>query len=332
MPSRKTKDPAGPGRRPGRATRRPAAFDPNNPLFGRVEDERFLAREVDRVLGYLPHPIFGAAAYPIRDSGAGKVVLLYKFLEAQCGGRFPVHTQTIGDCEGHGWGLSIDLVKAAQIAAGAAEEFTGETATEVLYAGSRVEIGHGQCGTLDGSVGAWVAQFAHDYGTLVRAKYPSIDLTTYSGDLAQRLGMPRVGVPDDLEPTVREHPVRTTSLISTYEEARDAIANGYAIAVSSTVGFQAKRDRDGFARAEGKWPHCMCFGGVDDSSGRPGLLCINSWGPSWISGPTRLDQPAGSFWVDADVVNAMLRMNDSFAPSGYVGYPRQVDKLEYMLI
>jgi hypothetical protein len=215
---------------------------------------------------------------------------------------------------------------------GAREEFTGQTATEILYAGSRIEIGKGSVGTQDGSVGAWVAQFAHDYGTLIRAKYPSLDLTTYSGTLAKKLGMPRAGVPDDLEPLAREHPVKTTSLISTYEEARDAIANGYAIAVSSTVGFQMKRDQDGFARPEGQWPHCMCFAAVDDSFRRPGLLCVNSWGPSWISGPTRLDQPDGSFWVDANVVNAMLRMQDSFAPSGYVGYPKQVDKLDYMLI
>jgi hypothetical protein len=698
MPARKTKTTER-ARRPARAARQPVAFDPSRPHFGRVEDEKFVAREVDRVLGYLPHPIFGATAFPIRDSGAGKVVLLYKFLEAQCGGVFPIHTQTIGDCESHGWSLAIDLVKATQIQAGAREEFTGQTATEIIYAGSRVEIGKGQCGTQDGSVGAWAAQFAHDYGTLIRAKYPSLDLTTYSGTLAQKLGRPRVGVPDDLEPLAREHPVKTTSLISIYEEARDAIANGYAIAVSSTIGFQMRRDQDGFARPEGKWPHCfppevlvdgprprpigtvrtgsivygaegsartvnekherwfegdlhrvkvqglpvipvsdehpflvyrpdaaivgwrrelpaldddrlsadgratlavatarrsgfayvpaadlvkgdylcvpkipaaaplapewpphercatllgrlapsallawwfglyaadgtaarhhrigftlspgddivrcvtgfralgieprvedystyvriigdhaalaeamyswfgggeadekrlppwlltwdlaevlagyqhgdggvgkqrglpfnyvnttsralhiqffriiatlghypmshttrpdrpgafsnaktgyridwrdeprrkagrhvgdfyvlpiksvngkaysgplhnlgvedvcsyiaggvavhncMCFAGVDDSFRRPGLLCVNSWGPDWISGSTRLDQPAGSFWVDADVVNAMLRMQDSFAPSGYVGYPRQVDKLDYMLI
>lgn len=319
MPSRKTAKP-------------PRKFDPNDLLFGRHEDLKFVAREVDRVLGALPHPIFGAAAFPIRDSGKGKLVLLYKFLEEQCGGRFPIHTQTIGDCVSHGWSLAIDLLKAAQIQAGAREEFTGETASEIIYAGSRVEIGRGQLGNQDGSVGAWAAKFVHDYGTLLRARYGKLDLTAYSGTLAQRLGSPRSGVPDDLEPTVREHAARTVSLISTYEEARDAIANGYPVPVCSMQGFQMKRDQDGFARPEGQWPHCMCFAAVDDESGRPGLLCVNSWGPDWISGSKRHEQPDGSFWVDADVCNRMLRENDSLAPSGYVGYPSQVDKLDYMLI
>ena len=118
---------------------------------------RMVAKEVDRVLGLLPQPLFYAAAYPIKDTGTGKVVLLYKFLSQHCGGKFPIHTQTIGDCVSHGWGMGIDILKAAQIQAGAPETFAGETATEIVYAGSRVEIGDGKCGNQDGSVGAWAA-------------------------------------------------------------------------------------------------------------------------------------------------------------------------------
>jgi hypothetical protein len=73
----------------------------------------------------------------------------------------------------------------------------------------------------------------------------------------------------------------------------------------------------------------MLFCGVDDESRRPGLLCWNSWGDDWISGPTRHGQPAGSFWVDADVADAMLRQEDSYAISGYEGFKSQ--ELDYVL-
>jgi len=44
----------------------------------------------------------------------------------------------------------------------------------------------------------------------------------------------------------------------------------------------------------------------------------------WVDGPTRGDQPAGTFWIDADTVDRMLGQGDSFAISAYVGYPRSV--------
>jgi hypothetical protein len=281
-------------------------------------------KEVDRILGGMRSPVFGVAAAPIKDSGEGKVALLYKSLLAVFPG-WRCHEQTIGDCVSHGFGLGVDILKAVQIQVGARENWTGETATEIVYAASRVEVGRGQLGNGDGSVGAWAAEAVgpDSIGTLVRGRYGNLDLTTYSGATAKKLGGPRAGVPDALEPQAREHPVKTRSLVRTYEEARDAIANGYPVPVCSNRGFASRRDAKGFAKPSGSWAHCMLFGAVDDEDSRPGLCCINSWPPDWISGPRRHDQPEGSFWVDADVVNRMLGELDSFALSGYVGYPAQ---------
>lgn len=279
-------------------------------------------KAVDRVMGALPHPVFGITARPIQDSGKGKTVLLYQANRKVFGKDF-CHLQTIGDCVSHGWSLLGDTLNCVQINQGQRQKFMGEIATEVMYAGSRIEIGQGGCGRGDGSIGAWASQFISEYGTLVRGKYGSIDLTNYDGNRARSWGMPGKGVPDELETLIREHPVKTVSLVQTYEEARDAIANGYPVAVCSNQGFQESRDSAGFARPSGVWGHCMCFIGCDDAYSRPGLLCMNSWGPSWISGPKRNDQPEGSFWVDADTVNRMLRMQDSFAGSGFKGFPAQ---------
>ena len=162
----------------------------------------------------------------------------------------------VHNCVSHGFGLGVDVLRCVQIAIkGAMEKWLGEVATEIIYGGSRVEIGGGQLGNSDGSSGGWAAQWLMKYGVLLRQAYGSYDFTTYSGTVAKKFG--RAGVPDELEPRAREFPVRTCSLITTYEEARDAIANGYPVAVCSNVGFQSmRRDKDGFIKPSGSWPHC----------------------------------------------------------------------------
>lgn len=275
--------------------------------------------EVDRIMGLLPMPTFGQSAPHLAGDGAGKVVLLYEAVRKVVGHDL-IHEQQVGDCVSHGFGLGADVVACVQIATGAGEEWGGEAATEVIYAGSRVEVGGGRIGG-DGSVGAWAAKWVQDYGVVVRKQYGSINLATYSGQRAREWGRGRAGVPDELEPIAREHPIKTASLVETYEQARDSLANGYPVAVCSNRGFQQRRDADGFARPSGSWAHCMCFIGIDDSFKRPGALCQNSWGSAWISGPKRHEQPEGSFWVDADTVTQMLRERDSFALSSFVGFP-----------
>lgn len=221
-------------------------------LFGRKED----SKTVQDFLASNRHPLFGVSAAALRDSGKGKTVLLYE-AEKKVAGRYLSHVQTIGDCVSHGFGRGVDLLACVEIVAGEAEEWKGETATEILYAGSRVEIGGGRAGSDDGSFGGWMAKWLSLYGTILRGKYGNLDLTKYSGATARKLGSPRAGVPDDLEPKAKEHPVRTCSLVTTYEDARDAIANGYPVAVCSNRGFNSTRDKQGFLRPSGSWPHCM---------------------------------------------------------------------------
>jgi hypothetical protein len=292
-------------------------------LCGWVDDPA----EVERVLGMLPMPTIVSAAQGIRGAGRGKAALLH-LLVLKALGFFPNYTaQAIGDCVSHGWRTVTDVLKCVQIIAGQRAEWLAETATEPIYAGSRVEIGRGKVRG-DGSVGAWAARWVSEYGILSRIKYGSLDLSEYSGERAKAWG--KSGCPDELEPVAKEHPVKTVSLVTSYEQACDLLANGYPIAVCSDQGFASKRDAEGFARAQGSWGHCMAFIAADDEYKRPGLLCLNSWGPDWISGPTRHDQPAGSFWVDADIADKMLKAEDSFAASDFEGYPPR--ELDYMLI
>jgi hypothetical protein len=59
------------------------------------------------------------------------------------------------------------------------------------------------------------------------------------------------------------------------------------------------------------------------------VLIQNSWGPSWISGPKKHEQPDGSFWCDAEVLERnILSARDSFAFSNFEGFPPQKLSLE----
>ena len=274
-------------------------------------------------------PAFATAGIPIEGTGRGKTVLLHKVLE-KVHGSFPIHLQTIGDCVSHGYGTGIDVLTAVEIELrGEPEVWPGAmTATEWIYGTSRVLQGGGRLGNEDGSLGAWAQAAVKQHGTLLRQAYGDVDLSSYDGSVAKDWG--NAGLPRELETIADEHPVQTTALVDSYEEARDAIANGYPVPVCSNQGFEQQRDDEGFARPKGKWAHCMVFVSVDDIGMRPGLLCINSWGTDWISGPTRHGQPQGSFWVDADVADSMLRQGDSYALSNFQGYQRRPG-LDYTL-
>ena len=285
---------------------------------------------VAKVLETLPMPILGDHDAAIRGSGAGKVTLLYKCVEKVMG-TFPQREQTIGDCVSMGAAYATDTLACTEIVLGGEREtWPAEAATEPIYAGSRVEVGKGRLGNGDGSVGAWGAEWIAKWGILLRKIYGDIDLTIYSGAKARDWGRASKGCPDSLEPIAKEHPVKTVSLVTTYEQARDAIANGFPVTVASMQGFNSTRDAEGFCKAQGSWAHQMSFLAADDEHKRPGLLCQNSWGPTWVSGLNRHEQPDGSFWVDADVANKMLKQADSFAISNFDGFPEQ--SLDHLLI
>lgn len=290
-------------------------------LFGWVKDDR----AVERVMKGLPYPTFDMVHDAIRESGKGKTALLYKYIEKLTGKPLEPRTQAIGDCVSFGTATPIDCVKATEIVIkGDFEEWVAPTSTEDIYGGGRVLIGRGQFRGSDGSIGAWASEYVQKYGTLLKQKYDKYDLSNYSGNRASDWG--DNGVPKELLEIARLHPIKTISQITSVEQARDAIANGYAINVCSNWGFSNRRDKDGFAAPEGSWAHSMSIIGIDDASvgisggkARPGGLIMNSWG-IWNGGPKRLDQPDGSFWVDYDVLNKMFREGDSWAYSDYVGF------------
>lgn len=259
----------------------------------------------------------------IKGTGEGKVVYLHKALETVMGRTFAPHHQQAPDCVAQAYALGSDILKAVQIVSGRPEKWVTKAATEPIYGGSRVNVGNYR-GPGGGSTGHWAAEWVSRYGVLLRQQYPGHDFTTYDPILTEKYG--RHGCPAELVPFARLHPIKTVAICKSYSELRDCIENGFPIIVCSNAGFgsgHCVRDRDGFLRRSRRpWYHAMLFAGFDDVYRRKGALCLNSWGSNWISGPTRGEQPAGSFWIDVPTVDAMLSQGDSFAISSFVGYPR----------
>ena len=153
------------------------------------------------------------------------------------------------------------------------------------------------------------------------------DLRVYSPEIAKAWGAYGNGGQGDkgkLDAIAKKHPAQYVALATTWAEAAAAIEAGFTVPVASMQGFASRRDAQGYAPASGQWAHEMCFISVRyQKNGSPtdALLCLNSWGPNWISGPKwPADQPDGSFWVTRSTVESMLRAKDSFAVGSVAGF------------
>ncbi len=118
--------------------------------------------------------------------------------------------------------------------------------------------------------------------------------------------------------------IKTAKRITSWDQAANAIKSFQPIIISADVTFKnAVLNKDGFirpskrGRKSERWGHAWCLIGVDDRFHRPGGLLLSSWGEDWPDGTgSRHDQPKGSAWVDAEVLNKMLsKYGDSFAIS-----------------
>lgn len=280
--------------------------------------------EVELVAGQQPYYSFSETPAGATVTGPDQV-FLWKAWEKATGRKFPNRDQgQYGTCVSFGTACAIECTAACETLAGDPEEVR-DLSTEVIYAGSRVEVGGGRFRS-DGSIGAWAAEFVKRWGALDRGVFldGKYDLRVYSGSLARKWGAPGAGVPNDLEPTIRQYPVKTITKVTTWEDVCRALTAGYGIAVSSSIGFRMARDKDGFCSPGPRWDHCMALIGFQ-RGGRPGGFIQNSWGGNAHTGPLGAgDPPTGGFWADAEAIEKILKAGDSWAFSSVVGFPARV--------
>ena len=74
--------------------------------------------DTDRLLGELPHPLFGVAAPSLYSTGKGKVALLHKSM-SKFDPTFGAHErQTTGDCVSHSTRNAVDVTRCHEILGG----------------------------------------------------------------------------------------------------------------------------------------------------------------------------------------------------------------------
>lgn len=282
---------------------------------------------------------FNRAFQQFEGIGKGKRSHLWKLFEIATNAPLKPHSQpNEGDCVGQAYALGCDLLACADIFMRfEPEKWVEKASVEMIYAGSRVQIGDGAIGRADGSYGEWAARFVKEYGVLHRLKYGDIDLRGYSAERSDYYSTR--GVPQELIPIAREHPCATYTKITTWPQARDALYVGQPILLCSSYAFERQRDSNGFAAQllsrrhkrflryysfRPKWFHCLLLAGYEEIVKPYGGLIINSWDENWISGPKRLGQPEGSFWATPEEIERMLQdWEDCFAISNYVGHPQK---------
>lgn len=270
----------------------------------------------DELMDKSKYAFFVDGAKKIKNSGKGKLSLPYKSVLKFDKNPYN-ERQTTGDCVSHGTRNACDVTRAVEIdIKGDKESWIARGATEAIY-GAR---GHGGQGMSCSRAADFVS---NNGGIVVRKNYRGIvDFTKYNGNLGAGWGSR--GLPDKVIDISNDHQIRTTSLIRTVEEARDALANGYGLAVCSNYGFSNRRDSKGFAKVSGSWAHCMAWIACDDTNGEPAFLVQNSWG-KWNDGghPEWGPIPDGSFLIHANVAEGMLKQNGSYAFSDFDGFPPQ---------
>jgi len=299
----------------------PPAFDPASVSQGWVRDDD----QVAALVAALPEGEKRFADTPAGRAALGPDddVYLWDAARSVTGDVLPTRDQgQVGSCVAFGTAAAVEHLLAVQIARDRkdgrrAGEFK-ELAQEVIYGGSRVEVGGGRLRG-DGSVGAWAARWVKEWGVIARGVHGRHDLTRYDESRCRQYGAR--GVPDELEPLARESPVKAVSQVRTAAEAVQALRQGYPLIVCSDQGFDMTRGADGFARPSGTWMHCMAILGYT-AGPRTGFWIQNSWGPTAHRGPVGVGSPpAGGFWADAAVVGRMLAQGDSWAFGDAAGFP-----------
>lgn len=281
--------------------------------------------EVEKVWNSMPTPFFSAPAPDDRDQHNH---LIFRDMTGAWHDEGP---QMIGDCVSWGNARLVDYTSVLEAyldlegKIDAPNYVYEQAATEVIYALSRVEVGGGRIRG-DGSVGAWAAKALTDYGWISRKELDRLGIGgTYSGQRAKQWGAS--GLPNNLEPNAFKHTLADMTPVRSFNEAAYHLQNYRVVAVCSNVGFEngpngtTQRDAQGFARPRGSWPHCMTVVSVRMGR-RPGGLMTNQWPPSMVIGPMGdVEIPPCSWWVDADVLDAMFRQGDSFTGTKVKGYP-----------
>ncbi|WP_439627460.1 hypothetical protein [Gemmata sp.] len=284
------------------------------------------------------------------DTPAGQIVMgdlpkevfLWKAVEKLTGRPTPLKDQNpTGACVGFGTDTAVERTEATEILArgGDPSEFTFFS-EEVAYAGAKVQGFRSLGGSVSRSDGAtdvgaaaWVTKVG---GMVPKGKYGKWDLTEY--DPARARSWNVSGVPAELVEVAKKYPVKDSVRVLNWNQCKQALASGYAVAGCALWKYGRTRDANGVAQdlgaGIGAWNHCMCIDGYYAApDGREFGHVENSWsnlpddrgrrtGQPYHTGPVGWGNPStAGFWATAESLDRALRQGGSRAYSGVTGFP-----------
>jgi len=203
------------------------------------------------------------------------------------GGQFlPSWLQHRGTCVGQGTARTCQSSNNAALAYGKIAGTPQQMCPEVIYAGSRVQIGNGRLGRGDGSIGGWAARFVHKYGLVPRGVYGPYDLRQPQEMLGVDWGNPGRGVPDVILNDPRVRGGVSAFEAQSIEDAWDGMAaDDAATALCCDTLFSGRRDSNGCLRPSGSGGHCTeLVDFVEDMQGQIITIYQQSWGDDAITG------------------------------------------------
>lgn len=259
-----------------------------------------------------------------------KNIRLWDWVKIATGGKHVRNfAQETGDCVSQGTRNAAEYFNGAAIGKGLLQSEYHEVFPPYTYGGSRVTIGKGKLGRSPGSVGAWAAEFTQRFGVL-RADGEGVP--PYSGKVADEWGYK--GPPAQFVEAAKMFTFETVAPVKSARDVRDAICNGYPVTIASDFGTRTIRPKDGrqVAIRNTKWYHQMCIVAYDGSTNAgPWYYVVNSWGENAHPAPLQ-DEPPGGFWISEADCEYIVRQNDSYAYSGFAGFPAQEFQPDFSVI
>lgn len=256
---------------------------------------------------------------PVTQDNEKANVRHWEFI-AKARGAYPENTpQQIGDCVSWGSKHATEGTEGSQIIVGMKPHSFKEIYPPWIYGAGRVWVLKGRIRG-DGLTGAAAAEAVKRFGVL-HSDFPG--LPPYSGTIARQWG--NTGPPERYKEEAAKYRIKTTARVTTAEQVRDAIANGYGIIICSDWGAESRsafRQQDGrwVASRNGSWMHCMTVDGYDGTASQPYYHIKNSWGPTAHPAPID-DSPPGGFWVTRREIQYIVSQGDSWAFSDFDGFP-----------
>lgn len=296
----------------------------NSQFFGWVDDP--VLRE--EAFSSLPED----CKRPFQIKGAAadvKRMMLFEVVRKTIGQEPDNIAQLIGDCVSWGAKHALEYLQCCQIAMGNMETFKLLFSPYLYGIGRVFEGGNRLRG--DGSLGIWQAKACMKYGTV---PMDGEGVPSYSAQAARKYGSSSAAL-NELVPQGKEHLLKTTTKISTWDQLVEAICNLYPVTIASNVGFDMSPRSDGFNRYSTNWNHQMCIIGVDDEGGgiEPHACILNSWGDAHgrITDLRNKDLkwPVGTLRVRKNDIERILSQDDSWAFSSLTGFPGQVLPIDF---